>query len=46
MMDSLYNKMVHQPIAARPRQISYVTFITKDEWPPNSPDLSLLDYCV
>ena len=24
----------------------HCTFITKDEWPPNSPDLSPLDYCV
>ena len=23
-----------------------LNFISKDEWPPNSPDLNLLDYCV
>ena len=25
---------------------SFPSFIDKDHWPPNSPDLNLLDYCV
>ena len=50
-MVSSFNRMAPQLTQHAPRKTAWLhanidDFITKDEWPPNSPDLNPLDYHV